>query len=95
MDTKQNLTILRDIFYKSFFIGLFFLVVAALLYMPCKCFLAELYQTGFGIRTEAYYNMWVGFMGLIKTILIFLFLTPAIAIHWVCKVYEKKHKTFD
>lgn len=91
METKENLIIFRDIFYKCFFIGLFFLIIAALLYMPCKCFLANIYQIGFGVRTEVYYNMWISFVGLIKTILIFLFLVPALAIHWVGHEYNKKH----
>lgn len=92
METKENLIILKDIFYKCFFIGLFFLVLATILYMPCKCFLAELYQSGFGIEQETYYNMWVSFVGLIKTILIFFFLVPALAIHWVSRSYNKKHQ---
>lgn len=88
MEPKEFLFILRNIFYKCFIFGFFFLVIATLIYMPCKCFLADLYQSGFGIDTETYYNMWVSFVGLIKTILIFLFLTPALAIHWVSRRYK-------
>lgn len=91
MEIKENLTIARNIFYKCFFVGLFFLVIAALLYMPCKCVVADIYQKGFGISAQTYYNLWVGFVGLIKTILIFLFLVPALAIHWVLHEYRKKH----
>lgn len=92
MDAKENLIIIRNILYKCFLIGLLFLVIAALIYLPCKCFIADLYQTGFGIEEEAYYNMWAGFVGLIKTILIFLFLVPALAIHWVGHDYGKKNE---
>lgn len=91
METLENLIILRNIFYKCFFIGLFFLVAAIILYMPCKCFVANLYQSGIGISTQTYYDMWVSFVGLIKTILIFLFLVPALAIHWVGHEYRIKH----
>jgi len=91
METKETLIIFRNIFYKCFFIGLFFLIVATLLYMPCKCLVANLYQSGLGISSETYYDMWVSFVGLIKTILIFLFLVPALAIHWVGHDYNKKH----
>lgn len=91
MNTKENLIILRNIFYKCFLIGLVFLVLAAFIYMPCKCLVATIYQSGFGISTETYYDMWVSFVGLIKTILIFLFLVPALAIHWVEHDYNKKH----
>lgn len=84
------LTILRNIFYKCFFVGVLFLILAALLYMPCKCLVSNLYQTGLGIGTQTYYDMWVSFVGLIKTILIFLFLVPAIAIHWAAHEYKKK-----
>ena len=91
MDLKENLIIMRNIYYKCFFIGLFFLIVAALIYLPCKCYLANFYQFNLGIRADVYYNMWVGFVGLIKTILVFLFLTPALALHWVGHEYKKKH----
>lgn len=90
MEIKENLIVLRKIFYKCFFIGLLFLIIATLIYMPCKCILANFYQINLGISQEAYYNLWVGFVGLIKTILIFLFLVPALAIHWVSKEYSKK-----
>lgn len=91
METKENLIIIRDILYRCFFVGLLFLVLATLLYMPCKCFVANIYHTVFGIRTGAYYIMWAIFVGLIKTILIFFFLVPAIAIHiTACKCMEKR-----
>lgn len=90
MKTNENLIILRNILYKCFFIGVLFLILATLLYMPCKCFLADLYLIGFGISAEAYYNMWVSFIGLIKTILIFFFLVPALSVHWVSHDYKKK-----
>lgn len=85
MDTKENLTIIRNIFYKCFFIGLLFLILATIIYYPCKCYVANIYQTAFGIDVIAYQNMWAGFVGLIKTILIFLFLTPALAIHMTAR----------
>lgn len=90
MEIKENLIVLRKIFYKCFFIGLFFLIIATLIYMPNRFILADFYQMNLGIRIETYYNLWVGFVGLIKTILIFLFLVPALAIHWVSKEYNKK-----
>jgi hypothetical protein len=89
MELKENLIVLRNILYKCFLVGLFFLIIATVLYMPCKCLLANIYQIGFGISPELYYSMWVSFIGLIKTILIFLFLVPALAIHWVGHDYKK------
>lgn len=88
MEMKECLIVLRKIFYKCFFVGLIFLVVAALIYLPCKCYISNIYQTAFGIDVITYHNMWASFVGLIKTILIFLFLTPALAIHWVSKEYK-------
>lgn len=93
METKEKLIIVRNIFYKCFFIGLLFLIAAALIYLPCKCYVANLYLEGFGIPTETYYNLWVGFIGLIKVILVFLFLVPALAIHSVAHEYCKQHKS--
>lgn len=90
MEKYENLIIVRNIFFKCFIIGLIFLVLAGIIYWPCKCLLANFYQTSFGISTAVYYNMWVSFIGLIKTILIFLFLVPALALHWVASKYKKK-----
>lgn len=90
METKEILIILRNIFYRCFFIGVLFLILAAILYMPCKCLVSNLYQTGLGISTETYYDMWVSFVGVIKTILIFLFLVPALAIHSLELGYKKR-----
>lgn len=89
METKEILIILRNIFYKCFIIGFVFLIAASLIYLPCKCYVAEIYRNGFGISETAYYNMWVAFVGLIKTILVFLFLVPALAIHWCAHNYKK------
>lgn len=91
MNIKTILTILKNILYTCFFIGVFFLIVAALLYLPCKCYVANSYQTYFGISSVNYNNFWVGFVGLIKVILIFLFLVPALAIHLTTYIYKKKH----
>ncbi len=90
MNTVEILKIIKCFYYKCFVIGLIFLIAATLLYMPCKCFLANLYQSGFGIDTEIYYSMWVSFVGLIKTILIFFFLVPALALEWVVASLTKK-----
>lgn len=91
METKEKLRLFRNIFYKSFFLGVIFLIIATFLYMPCKCYLANFYQTNLGISTTTYYNLWVFFVGLIKTIVIFLFLVPALAIHWVEHSYSKEN----
>lgn len=91
METKEVIKIVRNVFYKCFFVGLIFLIVAAAIYLPSKLFIAETYQTIFGISESAYQNMWAGFIGIIKTILIFFFLVPALAMHWtVCKCKKDK-----
>ncbi len=94
MEIKENLIVLRNIFYKCFVVGLFFLILAAVIYYPCKCYVASIYQSAFGVDVITYQNLWVIFVGLIKTILIFLFLVPALAIHWVGTEYGKNQK-FD
>ncbi|HNW26049.1 MAG TPA: hypothetical protein PKI94_04585 [Candidatus Gastranaerophilaceae bacterium] len=92
MEIKEQLIVLRKIFYKCFVVGLFFLILAAVIYYPCKCYVASIYQSAFGVDVITYQNLWVIFVGLIKTILIFLFLVPALAIHWVTNCYEKEEK---
>lgn len=91
MNIRESLIIVRNIHYKCFLIGLFFLIIAAALYYPCKCVVMNLYHTNLAIRWEVYTVMWAFFIGLIKTILIFLFLVPALAIHWVSYKYNKTH----
>lgn len=88
MDAKDKLIILRDIFYKCFFIGLIFLFLAALIYLPCECYVANTYKAFLGLSVNTYHVLWVFFVGIIKTILVFLFLVPALAIHWTVKKYK-------
>ena len=73
MIEKENLDLIRNIFITCFLTGLIFLIIATMLYMPCKCYVANLYQSVFGISKDIYYLLWVGFIGVIKTILIFFF----------------------
>ncbi len=95
MDMKELLITLRDIHFKCFLVGFIFLVIAALIYLPCRCAIANIYQSFFGLSAEIYYKMWIFFVGIIKTILIFLFLTPAIACHWALKCHESKLENKD
>jgi hypothetical protein len=78
---NENLIVIRNILYKCFLVGLFFLVFALIIYMPYKTFFATFYASILGISLTSYYLMWACFIGLMKTIIIFLFLVPALAIH--------------
>ena len=92
MEPKELFKLIRNLHYKCFLIGIVFFILAAFIYMPCKCYVANLYQTVFGISMSAYYNMWAGFLGIIKVILIFIFLVPGLAIHWAEIVYNRKNE---
>lgn len=89
MEKYENLIVLRNILYKCFFIGLVFAIIAAALYYPCKCVVMNIYQTNLVIKWENYTMMWVFFIGLIKTLIVFLFLVPALATHWAAHCYKK------
>lgn len=95
MHVQENLTILRNILYKCFFIGLLMLIAAGLIYLPCKCAVSNFYTQTFGVSLQAYNNLWVGFIGIIKTILIFIFLVPALAVHSTEFGLKKKLKKED
>jgi len=95
MEKHENLIILRNILYKCFVVGFILFIVAILLYLPCKCYVANVYLTSFRISPETYDNLWVGFGGLIKVILVFLFLVPGLAVHWVAYDWGKKHKDVE
>lgn len=82
MDEKKNIIIVRNVLLKCFVIGIIFLIIASLSYLPCKCVVASIYKVAFGIDTPIYNYLWAGFIGIIKTILIFGFLVPALALHW-------------
>lgn len=92
MEPKEIFKLIRNLHYKCFLLGIIFFIMAAAVYMPCKCYVATVYQTVFGISEVAYYNMWAGFLGIIKVILIFFFLVPGLAIHWAEIVYNRKHQ---
>lgn len=86
---NENLITVRNTFYKCFVIGLLMLIIAGLIYLPNKSLLAAFYKSVFGICCEDYYLLWVCFIGLIKTILVFFFLVPALALHWATYKFKK------
>ncbi len=90
MQVTEKLLLLRNILFKSFFIGLFFLILTVLLYMPCHCLVANFYHFNLGIGEPLYHLLWILFVGLIKVILIFFFLIPALAVH--CTYVKEKEK---
>lgn len=89
---KQTFIDLRNILLGCFFIGFIFLAVGTLLYMPCDCVLANIYLNEIGVKADTYFNFWTGFVGAIKMVLIFLFLTPALSLQLCATLHEKKEK---
>ena len=95
MEKMEILKTTRNILLRAFGIGLIFLILAGLLYWPCECFLAKIYAKLFGTTSEMYNAMWVSFIGSIKTIIIFIFLVPALAIHAeiICRTERSKNES--
>lgn len=87
---RETLIDLRNIFLGCFFIGFIFLVAAIALYMPCECAIANFYLQEIGIKLDTYFNFWVGFIGLVKMLLVFIFLVPALSLHLMVVLHPKQ-----
>jgi hypothetical protein len=89
---KENLTVIRNILFKSFLIGYIILIFSALIFMFNVDYFADLANQMFGIERQYYLFAVMLIMGMAKNVLFLAFLCPAIAIHWTlkCKCECKK-----
>jgi len=86
----DNLALIRDILLRSFIVGLIFLVIASITYCYLAPNIVNVSVGLYGIKAEDVPLLIVSFIGIMKAFLYFVFLIPAIAIHWTIKALPVK-----
>lgn len=85
----ENIIILRNLFYKFFLIGFIFYILTALLFVFKNEWVINLIIQFYHL-TRGEINLLIAcFIGMTKMFLIFLFLIPALGLHWTSCCLKK------
>ncbi len=88
----ENLTLIRNILFKWFIMGVAYYLLVVLIYIFCKDFYADMMEMLFMIEPEESYEIMVSFIAMIKISLILLGLFPVLALHWTIKTLPQETK---
>ncbi len=86
----ENLTLIRNILFKWFIIGIAYYLPVVLIYIFCKEFYADMMEMFFAINPEDSFEIMVSFIAMLKISLILLGLFPVIALHWTIKTLPRE-----
>lgn len=89
-NTEKMLVATRNFLYKWFIIGFLLLLISGILYILAKDWAADIVTSWYGISPETYYNIATWFFTLAKLFLLFMVLSPALALHWLIHCCRKK-----
>lgn len=85
----EKIILIRNIFYKLFFMGFLFYVFTAVFLLLNNVWAVNIIINNFHlIRAEAYFLI-AYFIGWAKMIVILFFLFPALALHWTGNCLKK------
>ncbi len=87
---SENLVLIRDFLFKWFIVGFGLFLLSVILYIFMKDFSAEMSMKLYNVEPQYYFNLAFTLLGFLKLFLFFGVLSPALAIHWLIKVSEKK-----
>ncbi|MGD9581540.1 MAG: hypothetical protein AB7V50_09215 [Vampirovibrionia bacterium] len=85
----EKLILIEEILFKSFLIGVVFLLFSAVIYFGFSNQLIGLWSSMYNIDSKTASIIMISFMGLSKIILLFFFLVPALAVHWMRRTLKK------
>lgn len=89
---EDKLVLARNFLYKFFVAGFVILILSAVIYIFAKDYAIEMSGAWYGIDPEFIKYYAFVMLGLIKVVLIFFVLTPALALHWLICCCKKKNK---
>ena len=84
--------LIRNIFYRTFLIGLAFYLVSIVFWLIAKDSAAGIMSAMFGVSRQDIYQLTIYFIGWMKGIIFIFFLIPALALHWTGNVLKEKYK---
>ena len=88
----ETIILIRNILYKCFLISLVYFIFVSLFYMFNKEWAVN-YSTGlYNINKDTLYMLIVYFIGWMKMFTFYVFLVPALALHWTAYMLRKEQK---
>jgi len=88
----EKIVIIRNLFYKCFLISLIYFIFVSLFYFFNKEW-AVSFSTGlYNISKDNLYLLIVYFIGWMKMFTFYVFLVPALALHWTSCELKKEQK---
>lgn len=78
----ENIILLRNIFYKFFFIGLIFYIFTAIILLFNNEWVINFIIHFYNLTRPEIYVLVASFIGWTKMIIVYLFLVPALGFHW-------------
>ena len=88
----ENILLIRNILYRCFFIGVAGYILSILVWLGFHNGLVSLSVRFYGIGKQDLPLLMLYFFSLMKLLLLFLFLIPALALHWTGKVIKNQNK---
>lgn len=88
----ENIIIIRNLFYKFFFIGFIFYIFTAMLLLFYNEWVINLIIHIYNLTIPQINLLIAFFIGWTKMIIIFLFLIPAIGLHWTGNSLKRAQK---
>ena len=88
----EKIILIRNIFYKCFLISFVHFIFASLFYMFNKEWAANFSANLYNINKHDFYLILIYFLGWMKMFIFYVFLVPALALHWTAFNLKKDQK---
>ena len=84
-----DLVLIRNLLYKWFVIGFVLYIISILIFLNFKDYAAQIACILFYVDPYHYFQIALALFGLVKLLLFFFVLTPALSIHWFLSKQKK------
>jgi len=88
----DKVVLVRNIFYKCFLLGFVCTIISFLFYLFNPALLIRLMKTYYGIEAKDAAILFGYYFILVRIVLIYLMLIPALALHWTSHILKKAGK---
>jgi hypothetical protein len=88
----ETIVLIRNILYKCVFISFIYFIFVVVFYMFNKNWAFNYTSNLYGVNKETFEFLLIYFIGWMKMFVFFIFLVPALALHWTSAVLKKQQK---
>lgn len=88
----EKIIIFRNLFYKAFLISLVYYIFVALIYIFQKDWAMHITMRFYDVNKESLSLLILYFIGWMKMFTFYIFLVPALALHWTGNCLKKAQK---